>query len=93
MILIDVGDKIEKIIEELYECKFTGKAVVDRIDKDTYNLKLILNSFYVPLNLTMNGTEEEFLAFVIDQLKKKRLDRTEYFSGYKNESGKYYSEN
>lgn len=79
--------KIKEIIEQTYECIFTGKVEVILLNENTYNLRLILNSFYVPLNITMQGTPDEFLAFVKDELYKRRLFVTEYYTGYKNEQG------
>lgn len=78
--------KIKNFIEQTYDCIFTGKVEVIALGENTFNLRLTLNSFYVPLNITMQGTIEEFFEHVKDEIIKRRLFVVEYYSGYKNES-------
>lgn len=88
MTTTEASSEIKKFIEQTYEVEFKGKIEVVNLDEDTHVLRLILNSFYVPLNITVQGTMEEFLENVKDQIKKRRLNLVEYYSGYKNESGR-----
>lgn len=88
MTTTEASSEIKKFIEQTYEVEFKGKVEVVNLDEDTHVLRLILNSFYVPLNITVQGTMEEFLENVKDQIKKRRLNLVEYYSGYKNESGR-----
>lgn len=88
MTTIEASSEIKKFIEQTYEVEFKGKVEVVDLGEDTHVLRLILNSFYVPLNITVQGTMEEFLENVKDQIKKRRLNLVEYYSGYKNESGR-----
>ena len=83
----ELEDKIKEIIEQTYCCIFTGKVEVILLSEDTYSLRLILNNFYVPLNITKQGTQEEFLELIQDEIYKRRLFSTEYYTGYKNEQG------
>ena len=88
MTTTETSSEIKKFIEQTYEVEFKGKVEIVNLDEDTHVLRLILNSFYVPLNITVQGTMEEFLENVKDQIKKRRLNLVEYYSGYKNESGR-----
>lgn len=88
MTTTEASSEIKKFIEQTYEVEFKGKVEVVNLDEDTHVLRLILNSFYVPLNITVQGTMEKFLENVKDQIKKRRLNLVEYYSGYKNESGR-----
>ena len=88
MTTTEASSEIKKFIEQTYEVEFKGKVEVVNLDEDTHVLRLILNSFYVPLNITVQGTMEEFLENVKDKIKKRRLNLVEYYSGYKNESGR-----
>lgn len=88
MTTTEASSEIKKFIEQTYEVEFKGKVEVVNLDEDIHVLRLILNSFYVPLNITVQGTMEEFLENVKDQIKKRRLNLVEYYSGYKNESGR-----
>ena len=81
----ELESEIKKFIEQTYECIFKGKVEVIQLGENTYNLRLILNSFYVPLNLTKQGSQEEFLQYIKDEIVKRRLIVTEYYSGYKYE--------
>lgn len=82
-------NKILLLIENIYNCIFKGKVIVS-LDNGTYTLQLILNSAYAPIYISFEGTEEEFLKFLEKDLKRRRLDVTEYYSGYKYESGGNY---
>lgn len=82
---VECGNEIKKFIEQTYECEFRGKIKVVGLDEETYNLRLTLNSFFVPLNITRQGTIEEFLDYIKDEIKKRRLNVVEYYTGYKGE--------
>lgn len=77
--------KIKEFIEQKYECIFKGRIQVVELGKDIYNLRLTLNSFYVPLNITREGTIEDFFEYIKKDLAKRRLNLVEYYSGYKHE--------
>lgn len=86
----ELNNKIKIFIEEFYECTFLGKVITAKLNNTTYNVKIVLNSTYAPINLNYEGTEEDFLEFVKTQIKKRRLNLTQYYSGYKNETGGNY---
>ena len=70
MTTTEASSEIKKFIEQTYEVEFKGKVEVVNLDEDTHVLRLILNSFYVPLNITVQGTMEEFLENVKDKSTK-----------------------
>lgn len=81
--------EIKNFIEQTYECIFSGKIQVISLAENTFNLRLTLNSFYVPLNITMDGSIEEFLKYVKDEIRRRRLFVVEYYSGYTGEKPAY----
>ena len=74
--------QIKEFIESCYECTFIGKAEVFK-NYDFYTLRLVLNTDYAPINLSYQGSIEDFLKYVKRQLKEMRLDRVYYYLGYK----------
>ena len=88
MILTDSKQEIIDYIETTYECIFKGELTVTYDElRESYSLKLIIQSWTAPLYLTHNGTLEEFMSYCKDEIKKRRLDRVDYYSGYKNDRG------
>lgn len=87
MILRDESDELKKFLEETYCCIFTGKIEVDELEPEQFTLRLVLNSDYVPINISYNGSKDEFMAYAKHEIKRRRLNRVEYFYGFKDESG------
>ena len=80
----EIEEKIKYIIECIYQCEFKGRVKVNE-DKDSYILRLSLNQDERPIFITYQGDQEDFVNYVIDEIKKRRLITTEYYTGIKYE--------
>lgn len=75
-------------IEELIECvtghKYTGKMKVcyDEAD-EMYLLHLYLNREMIPLTFGKQGTWEEFLQYLSEELRNRKLELIPYWNGIK----------
>lgn len=83
----EIEQKIIDFIECYYECEFKGQVKLEMPDENTYYIRLILNQKERPLQITYQGTFEDFCKFLVDELKRRRLTDVQYFTGYKNEQG------
>lgn len=81
----EIEQNIIDFIECWYECKFTGQIKLEMPCENTYYIRLILNQKERPLQITYQGTFDDFCKFIVDELKRRRLTDVEYFIGYKNE--------
>ena len=80
--------EIMKIICEEYEAIYNRRLKVTKVDVDgisLYTLGLNLYGRERPATLSYQGTDEEFLAFIRQELRQKRLDRVDYWTGYRTE--------
>lgn len=85
MSIKETEKEIVKFIENYYQCEFKGKVILEMPLKDTYYVRLILNQEERPLQMTYEGSFDDFCKFITDELKRRRLTSVEYFTGYKNE--------
>jgi len=76
---------LKKFIECFYECKFTGKIKIEEIYEKTFYIRLILNQDERPLQMTYDGDFDKFIEFVKKEIGSRQLNKTEYYTGYKNE--------
>ena len=51
--------------------------------ENTRYIRLILNQKERPLQITYEGTFDEFCKFIVAEIKRRRLTSVEYFTGYK----------
>lgn len=83
--------KIRELINKITNSIYTSSIKVI-YDDGMYLLKLGLNCRdATPISLCYQGTEDEFLNFVENELKKRRLQEVEYTNGILiNEDNKIY---
>lgn len=76
----ELEQAILDIISNVYCKKFTGKMKVLTIgDGIGYMLKLELNKSDKPFSVSIEGSQEQFLKQVKEELRLARLNTTEYF--------------
>jgi len=80
-------DTIRQMLLDIY-CKeyIKNLKVVNLLDGDNiigYCLILDLNNHEKPLILNKQGTEEEFLGFIKEELHYRQLQKTIYSTSYK----------
>ena len=81
----EIEQEIVNFIECWYECEFKGQVKLEMPDKNTYYIRLILNQKERPLQITYEGTYENFCKFIKDEIRRRRLTDVQYFTGYRNE--------
>lgn len=79
----EIEEQLVKFIEDWYECEFKGQVKLEMPTENTYYIRLILNQKERPLQITYEGTFDEFCKFIVAELKRRRLTSVEYFTGYK----------
>ena len=71
-------EEIKQIISEVTEREYITKLQVTQ-DDDIWTLYLYLNRELVPLVMSIQGDEEKFKRFVVDEMKRRRLHEVKYW--------------
>ena len=80
---MNIETQIRNIIEENMKCKYIGKIKVETEDLPGGTLRTLfmyLDTEHSPIIMGMQGTEEEFLAFITKEIRTRTL---KYVSFYK----------
>lgn len=86
MSISQLEQAIQDLIVELY-CKVYKPRIIVREIKDKkevigYTLVLSLNNREKALTISSDGTPEQFLKRVREELRSRRLDSVDYYNGY-----------
>lgn len=73
-----IEEEIKNIIESVTERKYISELKVSQ-DNDIWTLYLYLNRTLVPMVMSVQGDEKRFKEFVIDEIKKRRLQEVKYW--------------
>lgn len=83
----DIEQAILEIMIELYEKEYKGKIKVTELKVTNkvigYQLILGLNRVERPFFLVREGTPEEFLKFVREELRSANFGSMNFYSGYR----------
>lgn len=90
----DLELAVLEMIRRLYNAEYTGKIKITQTlkqypsEKDEYLnlgylLELGLNKDERPITLAFEGTQEQFLKFIFNELKHNRYHYTDYFTAEK----------
>lgn len=69
-------------VKEIYDCGYTNCCLSDNGHIVGYELVLGLNVADKPIRIAVNGTQEDFLRYVLKEIRVRRLDLAKYFTGY-----------
>jgi hypothetical protein len=87
MTMADLEQAILDIIKEVYCARYTAKLKVKELkDGDEvigYHLELGMNNVDKPITINKEGTVEDFLKCIKDELRLRHLHYTTYSLGYK----------
>lgn len=87
MTMADLEQAILDIIKEVYCARYTAKLKVKELkDGDEvigYHLELGMNNVDKPITINKEGTVEDFLKCIKDELRLRHLNYTTYSLGYK----------
>lgn len=82
----DLNNKIRNTIREALCSEYIGNFSLIK-DEDSYTLKLDLNQHEAPLYFSYQGTEEQFLKALYNDIKSRQIDRTKYYKGVQTDPG------
>lgn len=71
------------MIERLYCKRYVGSLRIERAEGCPPGWRMAILNPDRPLRLQFQGDEDGFLKFVEKELRARRLDHVEYYSGYK----------
>lgn len=75
-------DLFTKLYCAEYASKLRIQELKDRDEVIGYSLELSLNNTDKPLYISAEGTIDQFLVIVENELRTRRLDRVDFYSGY-----------
>lgn len=70
-------------MRELYKMEYTGGIKIEDLDPVGYKVSFHLNSPEVALSIISDLPDEEFLPFIKEELRSKKLHKTKYFKTIK----------
>lgn len=83
MSIQELEQVILDLIENLYECKYVGLLRIIKLPIG-YKLQLGWRHDDYPISIMSDSrTEEQFISFVKEELRIRKLNKTKYFTGYK----------
>lgn len=83
MTLTELKQVILDYIRELYEREYVGGLDIEYLDPTGYKVSFYLNRGEYPLSIITDLSEEEFLPFIKEELRSRKLHKTKYFSATK----------
>ncbi len=79
--------EVRIVIKEIYQAEYVGTLAIKPImDNDTiigYVLKLGLNKDERPLSIAFEGNKDQFVQYLKQELRTRRLAETDFYYGEK----------
>lgn len=79
----EIKNEILEFIKQLYHKKYIGKLIVTEIKPIGYQVKFGLNNIDKPLVISAELPKDQFLKFMYQEIKDRRMDFVKYFIGVK----------
>ena len=80
-------EEVRTVIEDIYKAKYIGALQITYIlDGEVqlgYKLRLGMNKDERPLYIAFEGNKEEFIKYLQQELRNRRLAETEFYYGEK----------
>ena len=83
MTLTELKQVILGYIRELYKREYVGGLDIEYLDPTGYKVSFYLDKGENPLAIITDLSEEEFLPFIKEELRSRKLHKTKYFSATK----------
>ena len=87
MTTIEIEQAILDIFKRIYCKEYISKLKVTVLSSEGYNLMLAMNNKDKPININYEGTVENFLKFVEEELRQRHFNTDTYSRGYKVRNG------
>lgn len=83
MTIQELEQAILELIQNMYECKYVGLLKVTKLPVG-YKLQLGWRHDDYPLSIMSDSpTEEDFINYIKEELRSRKLNKVKYFTGYK----------
>ena len=86
--MTSLENKVLNIINCVTDSNYISTLKVEK-DDNTYILKLDLNQYLSPLVLSFEGTEDDFLKFICNEFKTRKIERTHWYKAVREEDPFY----
>lgn len=79
----DLKQAILAYMRELYKAEFVGGLKIQSLEPTGYRVTLYLDNPEVGVDIISDLSDEEFLPFIKEELRKKKFNKTKYFKTIK----------
>lgn len=66
-------------IRELYKCEYTGSIKIEHLEPEGYKVSLYLNKSEYPVVIAAELPDDQFLVFLWEELRSRKLHRNTYY--------------
>ena len=77
-------------MRDIYKAEYIGKLRIEDLDPVGYKISFYLDNSEYPLVIIADLPDEEFLPFIREELRSRKLVKTKYFSTTKLPSEQLY---
>lgn len=77
-----IRDYFEQIYKAKYVSRLSVKEIKDRDEVIGYTLTLDMNNRDKPITMSSDGTPEQFLAYIYEEIRSRQLIRVDYYDGH-----------
>ena len=70
-------------MKELYKVEYVGGIKIEDLDPVGYKITFYLDNPYVGLNIIADLPDDEFIPYIREELRKRKLHKTKYFKTIK----------
>lgn len=77
-------------MRDIYKAEYIGKLRIEDLDPVGYKVSFYLDNSEYPLVIIADLPDEEFLPFIREELRSRKLVKTKYFSTTKLPSEQLY---
>lgn len=87
MTTTQIEQAILDLIKRIYCKEYISTLKVTALSNEGYNLMLAMSNKDKPININYEGTVENFLKFIEEELRQRHLNTDTYSRGYKVKNG------
>lgn len=85
----DLKQVILDYFRTTYEAEFIGKLEIENLDPVGYKIKLYLDNDYYPLVIIADLPDEEFIEYIKEELRSRKLHKTKFYKAIKLQKSQY----
>lgn len=66
-------------MRQIYKADFVGKIEIEDLEPQGYKVCLYLDNDQYPLTILADLPDDEFLPFIKEEIRSRKLNKTKYF--------------